>query len=230
MLTFAKQPNITFSSTMKNSEFHRQVHFVHKWVGLLIGIFLFISCFTGAMILIGKLSGSHAEFFGTMKSFHRSLFLGSSGRFIVGSATLLLIIEVVTGYWLWYDVAMTLIYSARRRGAGALYGLRQSLSWAKPNPRYGLHVGPGIWVGIPLLLMAFTGLTWSFQWWNDFIYYIFDPTGEVSTFHTIHSLHVGSFAGTASRILWLAVAIIGASLPISGLLIFLHRPPKKKQN
>ncbi|MDE6535085.1 MAG: PepSY domain-containing protein [Muribaculaceae bacterium] len=180
------------------------------------------------MILIGKLSGSDAEFFGAMKTLHRSLFLGSTGRMIVGTATLLLIIEIITGYWLWYDVAMTLIYSARRRGAGALYGLRQSLSWTRPNLRYGLHVGPGIWAGIPLLLMAVTGLTWSFQWWNDFIYLLFDPTGEVNTFHTIHSLHVGSFLGKTSRIIWLIVALLGASLPLSGLAILIHRPAKKK--
>ena len=208
---------------MKNSALHRQILFLHRWIGLIIGLFLLISCLSGAMLIIGKLAGSNAPFFGTMKTFHRSLFLGSSGRLIVGSAALLLIIEIITGYILWYDIAKALIHSSLMRGASALHGLRLSLSWTRPNLCHGLHVGPGIWAGIPLLLMAITGLTWSFQWWNDLIYLIFDPTGQVNTFHTIHALHVGSFAGTFSRLLWLGAAIIGGTLPVSGLLIYIRK-------
>lgn len=211
---------------MKNPAIHRQIHFIHKWVGILIGLFLFISCFTGAMLVIRKLSGSNSEFFGAMKTLHVSLFLGETGRLIIGIATLLLILEIVTGYILWYDVAKALVHSSRVRGAGVLYGLRQSLSWTRPNLRYGIHVGAGIWVAIPLLLMAVTGLTWSFQWWNDFIYLLFDPTGQVNSFHTIHSLHVGSFAGTFSRLLWLCATILGASLPITGLILLLRKHSK----
>ncbi len=212
---------------MKNSVIHRQILFIHKWLGLIIGLFLLISCFTGAMIIIGKLADCHAPFFGAMKTLHGSLFLGQSGRMIIGAATLLLIIELITGYWLWIDVAKGMIHAAINRGAGALYGLRQSLSWRRPNLRVGLHVGPGIWAGIPLMLMAITGLTWSFEWWNDLIYYIFDPTGQTNNFHTIISLHVGSFAGTFSRLLWLSAALLGASLPITGLIITLRHHSHK---
>lgn len=207
---------------MKKSALHRRIQFLHKWIGLLIGLFLFISCLTGALLIVGKLADSQSEFFGAMRTLHRSLFLGQTGRMIVGTATLLLIIELITGYWLWYDVAKALIHSAQNRGAGALYGLRQSLSWTRPTLPYGLHVGPGLWAGIPLMLMAITGLTWSFGWWKDFIYYLFDPTGQVNNFRTIISLHVGSFAGTFSRLLWLAAAIIGASLPITGLILLIR--------
>ncbi len=112
---------------MKNSVIHRQILFIHKWLGLIIGLFLLISCFTGAMIIIGKLADCHAPFFGAMKTLHGSLFLGQSGRMIIGAATLLLIIELITGYWLWIDVAKGMIHAAINRGAGALYGLRQSL-------------------------------------------------------------------------------------------------------
>ena len=38
----------------------KTVIFVHKWVGVLIGIFVFVSCFSGLMMLIGRIGHWHS--------------------------------------------------------------------------------------------------------------------------------------------------------------------------
>lgn len=182
---------------------------IHKWTGLVIGLFIFILCVSGAFIVIGRLTGSYGSFFGWMKKLHCTLFLGETGRMIVGLSTLLLVVEVITGYDLWLKFARK--------------GFARSLRWTKPTKRLGLHVAGGFWCGLPLLLMALTGLTWAFGWFSDLVYALFDPAGTGNLFHSIIRLHTGGFWNTCSRIVWLAATILGASLPVTGLLITLKK-------
>lgn len=203
------------------------MRFIHKWVGLVIGLFLFISCLTGAFIIVGKLAGSYAPFFGWMVKLHRSLFLGDFGSLLLGIATLLMVLEVVTGYYLWWKLARGQMSSSRKRGEGSARGFWRSLSPTKPVLRLGLHVSGGFWSGVPLLLMALTGLTWSFGWYSSLIFRVFDPAGTGNLFHTIASLHTGRFLGIVTRIVWLLASLVGASLPITGLILSLHHRSKR---
>lgn len=206
----------------------KYVRFIHRWTGLLTGLFLLISALSGAFILIGRLSGSYAPVFRLMTTLHRNLFLGDAGSLIIGVATLLLVVEVITGYCLWVKSARGLMNASRKRGAGSLKGFARSLSWTFPTRTRGFHVAGGFWAGIPLLLMALTGLTWCFGWYAELVYGLFDPAGTANLFHSIAALHTGGWLGVASRIVWLAAAILGVMLPITGLLLYLRRHPKKK--
>lgn len=205
----------------------KNLRLLHKWVGLIIGLFLFISCLTGIFILIGKLTGSYAPVFRWMKNLHRTLFLDDTGSTIIGISTLLLLVEVVTGYCLWWRIARGQMKVSKKRGISSFTGFCKSLRWTIPNKRWGFHVSGGFWCGLPLILMAVTGLTWSFGWYGSLVYGLFDTDGSGNLFHTIAFLHTGSFWGVWSRIIWLAAATLGASLPITGILIYLKKKTKK---
>lgn len=95
----------------------------------------------------------------------------------------------------------------------------------------GLHNGAGFWSGIPLLIMILTGLTWCFGWYNDIVYALFDSADsggwENNLFHTLHALHVGSWKGIFSRLLWFVAVLLGGSLPVTGLMIYLKKSKKR---
>ncbi|MBD5303120.1 MAG: PepSY domain-containing protein [Bacteroides sp.] len=198
------------------------IRFLHRWIGLISGLIVMISCLTGVVILIGKLIGSYAPIFKWSQKLHTSLFLSDTGREIIGIATLLLIVEIITGLFIWWQVAKARIKAARLRNRSAFHGIRKSLSWNTPYAPLGLHLAGGVWCTVPLLIMALTGLTWSFGWFGSFVYSIFDPEGNGDLFHSIVFLHTGSFWGNISRILWLVAALIASSLPLTGLLLYLN--------
>ena len=204
----------------------RLIRLLHKWTGLVAGLFLFILCLTGALIALGRVCGSYAPFFRWCSMLHRSLFLGASGEVIVGIASLLMVVLIITGYALWVREARKLVRASRRRGVGWCRGIGRSLSVRFPNAVMGWHVAGGVYVGLPILLMALTGLTWSFGWYAQIVYYLFDnPSAgswDSNLFHTLHALHVGSWWQPWSRILWIVVALVGASLPVTGILLWLR--------
>lgn len=176
----------------------KALRLTHKWIGLACGVFLFVLCASGAIVAVGNIAGTHGPLFGWCMRLHRSLLLGEAGHYIVGVATLLCVAAIVSGYVLWGAMA--------RRS-----GLARSLRWTFPSRLAGLHNGAGVWAGIPLLLMALTGMTWSFGWHDMF------------DFHTLIVLHTGSWLGIASRLLWIAACVLGATLSVTGLIITLRR-------
>lgn len=114
----------------------------------------------------GEVVGQYERtpFFSAMFRLHRWL-LGSRpadggvfwGKTVVGVSTLLFVVVLLTGVVLWWPRTVR--------------ALRRSLSFA---PRkgwrrfwYDLHVAGGMYALIFLLLMALTGLTWSFPWYRD---------------------------------------------------------------
>lgn len=208
----------------------RIIRLLHKWTGLIADLFLFLLSLTGAMIIVGKLFGSYAPFFNWCVILHKTLFLGNTGSLIVGIASLLLVFLILTGFILWGKELRNLLRGARKRGEGFRRALGKSLSMRFPNSVMGWHVAGGMYASVPLLLMALTGLTWSFGWYARIVYYLFDTPGSggwgSNLFHTLHALHVGSWGQPWSRILWLIAALLGASLSVTGFWLWLrHRHP-----
>ena len=179
---------------------------------------------------------------------------------------------------------------------------------------YDMHVAGGIYATLLLLVMALTGLTWSFEWYNKSLYKVFSieyqnkgdhghgkvrsnakdthhisydgwqtaydnvrTTNPEATEYTVskrgvavksnsygnqrasdmysfnsegaitkvveyedsepqgklrgwlYSLHVGSWGGITTRIMWLLAALIGATLPLTGYYLWLKRKFSKKR-
>lgn len=110
--------------------------------------------------LIGQYE-SRNSFFTTMFQLHRWLLMGDTGKLIVGISTSCFLFILMTGIILWWPKTKA--------------KLKQHLTlkwagWKRIN--HDLHIVIGFYTAIFLFAFAFTGLAWSFQWFNDGIYWV----------------------------------------------------------
>lgn len=96
------------------------------------------------------------EFFAFVQKLHRNLTFGAVGKQITGACTLILIFFALSGLYLRWPKVHT---------------WRQWLSF-KPqlqgrNFIWNLHAVAGTWVFVFYMVIAATGLTWSYDWWRS---------------------------------------------------------------
>lgn len=142
----------------------------------------------------GKITGNYERlgFFMTMFKLHRWLLDSSNphgdgikiGKLLVGIATLVFVVVLITGVIIWYP-------RARKN-------LKRSLTISLANGGRifwkGLHVAGGMYALIIVLAMALTGLTWSFEWYRNAFYAV---CGVENTPRNIPQ--AGSTRGNAQR-------------------------------
>lgn len=117
----------------------------------------------------GNITGRYERlgFFGTMFRLHRWLLDSADprgdglkiGKFIVGLSTVIFVIALISGVVIWWP---------RVRN-----GLGRSLSITTKNWRgfwKSLHVAGGMYALVAVMIMALTGLTWSFDWYRAAFY------------------------------------------------------------
>lgn len=211
---------------------------IHLWLSVPFGIFITLICFSGAMLVFEPeitdffknylytdsyvnsvgitVKNERLPFFITMIKLHRWLLADSTGKMIVGISTIVFIFALVTGIILWWPRAQK--------------NLVRSLSVNLKSGWYifwkSLHVAGGMYVVIFLLAIAFTGLTWSFEWYRTAFYSIANCLDSVSygeLRRIIYAVHTGSWGGFTTRVLWFAVALTGATLPLTGYYIWFKR-------
>ena len=138
------------------------------------------------------------------------------GKMIVGVSTLLMVVILISGIVIWIPNNIKNLKT------------RLTINFRKGWRRfcYDLHVAGGIFAVLLLLAMALTGLTWSFEWYRDGFNDLF---GELITRKTIRAIHVGSWGGLTTRILWFVAAMIGATLPLTGYYLFFKRKFGKRK-
>lgn len=120
----------------------------------------------------GEVKGLYERpsFFETMQRLHRWLLDSRDdsggvfwGRTVVGISTIVFVLVLLSGVVIWWP-------KTRRM-------LRNSLKITASKGRHllwrGLHVAGGMYVLLLLLVMALTGLTWSFQWYSKGFYALF---------------------------------------------------------
>ena len=85
------------------------------------------------------------------------------GKLIVGISTLAMVIVLLSGIVIWIPKTIKALKN------------RSQISLRKGWHRFGydLHVAGGIYAVLLLLIMALTGLTWSFEWYNKGLYRVF---------------------------------------------------------
>lgn len=109
-------------------------------------------------------------FFQTVKKIHRWLMdpppskgQKSAGKIIVGISTVVMVVILLSGLVIWIP-----------RNRKALKNrLRVSLNRGWHRFWYDSHVALGFYATVFLLVMALTGLTWSFGWYRDAAYSLF---------------------------------------------------------
>ena len=170
----------------------------------------------------GEIIGKYERlpFFQTMFRLHRWL-LGSRpadggiywGKLLVGISTLLFVFVLLSGVVIWWPRTKK--------------GLRNSLKivtrrgW--PRFWYGLHVAGGMYALLLLLLMALTGLSWSFGWYREWVYGLLGADARP----LVKALHIGTWGGMITRILYFLAALLGAILPITGYYLWIRRLRRK---
>ncbi len=127
----------------------------------------YVDPYTGT--LLAPTSSGAEAFFRNVRGLHRWLMLGELGdrdigRHIVGASTMLLIFMALTGLYLRWP-----------RGPAA----RRLKTWLVPDFRlngraflWNLHSVIGTWVLPIYLVIALTGLQWSYEWYRDGLYSI----------------------------------------------------------
>jgi uncharacterized iron-regulated membrane protein len=101
------------------------------------------------------------EFFNIVLKSHSSLMLPMPfGRIIVGSATLIFVVLALSGFCLWLPANF-------RNKKSWLNGFIVRFRNKKHTIIYDFHKTLGFFVLIPMLVMALTGLMWSFNWFHE---------------------------------------------------------------
>lgn len=145
---------------------------LHRWLGIVFGIFISIMCFTGAILvfrseiatLFGYESFRDMEFLNVVMRLHRWLMMSpdnphggtSVGRVLMGISTICCTLILITGVVAWWPKDKSKIKK------------HFSVSFTKGWGRFvhDSHVSLGIYVTIFLLLMSLTGPVWSFGWYR----------------------------------------------------------------
>lgn len=177
-------------------------------------------CATGLILLfepeqVGDMGRS--KFFLNVMRLHRWLFdlppqkgAMTTGKMIVGITAICMVIVIVTGLVMWY-------LRARRAPVKNL-----QISFSKGFRMFctSLHVSGGFYVSIFLLIMALTGLTWSWGWYREGFNALF---GIAKGSHVVYLIHTGAIGDIFTRILWFLTALIGFCLPLTGYYMWISR-------
>ena len=179
---------------------------------------LFVDQYSGEVL--GKPERHH--FFTTMFRMHRWLMdvpqakgAMTAGKMIVGISTLAMAFVLLSGIVIWWPKTVK------------MWKNRSKVSLRKGWRRffYDLHVSGGIYAVVLLLIMALTGLVWSFEWYRDGFYALFGEDART----WLRALHTGDIGGMTTKVLWFIAALIGATLPLTGYYLWLKRKFKRRE-
>ena len=139
------------------------------------------------------------------------------GKTIVGISILLFALDLLTGLVIWWP----------RKKQTLLHRLKVECGKGTQHFLYDCHVSLGFWTLAILLLIALTGLTWSFPIWREAFAGLLGMFVEENEIRgLIFQLHTGSWGGWVSQSIYFVCCIIGASLPLTGY--YLSLKPKHK--
>ncbi len=120
----------------------------------------------------GEIKGNKERlpFFQVMFRLHRWLMDSNPGdgaifwgKIIVGASTLAFVVILLTGAVIWWPRNRKMLKNRLKIAVGK----------GKKRFWYDLHVAGGIYAFLFLLVMALTGLTWSFEWYRNGFYSVF---------------------------------------------------------
>ncbi|HEY9257988.1 PepSY-associated TM helix domain-containing protein [Chitinophaga sp.] len=117
----------------------------------------FVNPYTGQVI---ELYSYQKTFYYQIFSLHRWLLAGPTGKVITGASTLIFVFILITGIILWWPKTRN-IFKQRIK-------VKWDGGWKRLN--HDLHVVLGFYAAIFLFVSAFTGLTWSYEWFSNGLY------------------------------------------------------------
>ncbi|QMU27721.1 PepSY-associated TM helix domain-containing protein [Adhaeribacter radiodurans] len=125
----------------------------------------FINPYTGQLVAT---STQKNAFFRNMFELHRWLLVQEPGKMIVGVSTVVFLFILITGIILWWPKNKKILQQRLT--------IKWNAGWKRIN--HDWHIVIGFYTAIFLFVFAFTGLAWSFEWFNDGIYTITNTNKE----------------------------------------------------
>lgn len=120
-------------------------------------LYIYLDPYTGN---IKKIEDFNFEFFFFVRMLHQTLMLKHTiGDPIVGTATIIFIISLITGLILWWPKNKS---AAKQR---FWFQWKDSTKWKRKN--YDIHNILGYYTMIFTLIIALTGLVWAFEWFDS---------------------------------------------------------------
>ena len=119
------------------------------------------------------------DFFEIVKALHMYLLLPEEiGRQVVGISTLIFILMMITGVILWWPKKLKNL----RKGLKIKWNAR----WRRVN--YDLHNISGFYLHILAIVVAITGLYFSYDWVKDGLYFVGNLGEDVESDHHIENI------------------------------------------
>lgn len=121
---------------------------------------IYVNQYTGGILGIYD---EELDFFQIVKGLHWSLLLSTPiGQVIIGWATFIFVIMLITGIILWWP---------KNKGARKQrfkFQWKDSTKWRRKN--YDIHNIFGFYIAVIALIIAFTGMVWAFTWFQSVVY------------------------------------------------------------
>lgn len=207
----------------ERARIHWPIYYLHLWVGLLAGAYIFLMSVTGSFIVFRNQleanSGSHlVPVVEWLVNLHDNLLSGMTGQAVNGIGGVSMILLCITGLMLWWPGIMHW-----KRGL--------TLDWAGSSARvnWDLHNVLGFWFFLFVLLWGVSSVYFVFpRPFNavvDFLQPIDSTTrlrfGDVVLLW-LSNLHFGRF-NWFTEILWSALGLVPAVLSLTGAFMCGHR-------
>lgn len=126
--------------------------------------YIYLDPYTGA---VKKVEDYNFEFFVFVRMLHQTLCFNSEiGDPIVGTATIIFIISLITGLILWWPKNKS---AAKQR---FWFQWKNTTKWKRKN--YDLHNIMGFYMMIFALIIALTGLVWAFKCYDKGVQWLFN--------------------------------------------------------
>ncbi|SEK78298.1 PepSY-associated TM helix domain-containing protein [Parapedobacter koreensis] len=117
---------------------------------------VYIHPYSGKIVYI---ENTKHEFFNIILYLHYNLMLGMVGKYIVGWSTVIFIALLLSGLVLWWP------WNKHMRKRSFRFGWKKTTGWKRKN--YDLHNVLGFYSLIVCLILAATGLVYTFSWFNQ---------------------------------------------------------------
>ncbi|MBR1467631.1 MAG: PepSY domain-containing protein [Bacteroidaceae bacterium] len=190
---------------------------LHLWLGIVSAALITVICATGALYGLREyIRYDNEDFWTWVLDGHCFLWLPLPyGRIVTGCTALTFLVILISGVIMQWPGRWT-ANAVRKRlwFSGPLHTKRMLMN---------LHLVLGLWVLLPLTVLCLTGMLMAFDWFRDFVF-LFVPEDKQMDLMILNSeIHDGSIIGHAGRMIMLASAITGATLPVTGLIMYIRR-------
>ncbi|MEN0048205.1 MAG: PepSY-associated TM helix domain-containing protein [Bacteroidota bacterium] len=134
-----------------------------RWYGeeMLYFYRVYLNPYNGELL---KIEHTKWEFFNVVEFLHTSLLLGKFGRTVVAYAVLIFLVMLITGLILWWP------RNKKAFRIGTRFVWKKSTRWKRKN--YDLHNVLGFYAMWVAVVIAITGLVWSFEWVSNSLQWI----------------------------------------------------------